>query len=305
MAFEEAAKSFHKAMKGFGTDESRIIKEICSFTNQQRQEIKIKYKTMYGHDLEEDLKSEISGNFLQAVIGLLTPRVEYEATCLRNAMQGLGTKESVLIELLCSKDPYEIEILKDTYARIFQRNLESDIESETSGDLGRILRSLVTCARQRSQVVDQNLAVKEAQELYDAGQGTTGTDEIEFVRIFCTRSFIQLRATFEAYYQICQCDIQKAIKKEMSGDVENAFLAIIKCIRNKSGYFAELLNNAMKGMGTKDNDLIRILVSRSEVDLNEIKQEYKRMYGKSLYDVVKSELSGDYEKLFLNIIGKD
>jgi hypothetical protein len=61
----------------------------------------------------------------------------------------------------------------------------------------------------------------------------------------------------------------------------------------------------MKGLGTKDNDLIRVLVSCAEIDLQAIKTEYKRLYGKNLYDVVKSELSGDYEKLFLTLIGKD
>ena len=60
----------------------------------------------------------------------------------------------------------------------------------------------------------------------------------------------------------------------------------------------------MKGLGTKDEDLIRLLVCRAEVDLQQIKEEYKRLYGKSLYDAVKSELSGDYEKLFLTLIGK-
>ena len=65
---EEAAKSFHKAMKGIGkdlfwnsgsgivvinflilgTDESRIIKEIVKHSNGNRQIIKAKYLTMFG-----------------------------------------------------------------------------------------------------------------------------------------------------------------------------------------------------------------------------------------------------------------
>lgn len=49
------------------------------------------------------------------------------------------------------------------------------------------------------------------------------------------------------------------------------------------------------GLGTNNEDLIRILVSRCEIDLNQIKKEYLRLYGKTLYDAVKSELSGDYE----------
>ncbi len=36
----------------------------------------------------------------------------------------------------------------------------------------------------------------------------------------------------------------------------------------------------------------------------EIKNQYKEHYGKNLYDAIKSELSGDYEKLFLGLIGK-
>ena len=35
-----------------------------------------------------------------------------------------------------------------------------------------------------------------------------------------------------------------------------------------------------------------------------LKQAYHSLYGKSLYDAVKAELSGDYEKLFLQLIGK-
>ena len=45
---EEAAKSLHKSMKGFGTDEARLIKEIVLHSNAQRQLIKQSYMTMYG-----------------------------------------------------------------------------------------------------------------------------------------------------------------------------------------------------------------------------------------------------------------
>lgn len=300
---EETAKSLQKAMKGIGTDESRIVREICSTTKAQRQEVKRAYLTMYGKNLEDDIKSEISGNFLKGVLALLMPNDQYEAQCLRFAMKGIGTNEKVLIELLCSKGAFEIQHLSQTYKKMFDRDLVEDIKSEQSGDLGRLLVSLASGGRDNSQTANIDLAVKEANLLYEAGEGKVGTDELEFIRIFCSRSFAQLKATFEAYEsQNKKTPIEKAIQKETSGKFERALLAFVKTVRNKPGYWAELLHESMKGLGTNNEDLIRILVSRSEIDLAQIKHQYLQLYGKTLHDAVKSELSGDYQKLFLTLI---
>ena len=51
-------------------------------------------------------------------------------------------------------------------------------------------------------------------------------DEIEFIRIFCSRSFAQLRETFIAYRGIADNDVEKAIKKEFGGHMELALLTI-------------------------------------------------------------------------------
>ena len=41
-----------------------------------------------------------------------------------------------------------------------------------------------------------------------------------------SRSFTQLRAVFAEYSKISKNDIEKAIKKEFSGDIEDGMLAI-------------------------------------------------------------------------------
>ncbi|XP_026103707.1 proprotein convertase subtilisin/kexin type 5-like [Carassius auratus] len=60
----------------------------------------------------------------------------------------------------------------------------------------------------------------------------------------------------------------------------------VKSAWNKPALFAEKLYLAMKGLGTDTDTLTRIIVSRSEIDLLKIIQEYKRMYGKTLQEAI-------------------
>ena len=54
---------------------------------------------------------------MKGCLGLLMIPDEYEATCLYNAMKGLGTDEKVMIELLCTKSAYEIRHMKQVFTR--------------------------------------------------------------------------------------------------------------------------------------------------------------------------------------------
>jgi annexin A7/11 len=83
---ETVAKSLHTAMKGIGTDEKRLIKELCSISNEQRQLVKARYITMYGKALDEHIKSETGGYLEKILVALLRPSYEYEALCIQDAV---------------------------------------------------------------------------------------------------------------------------------------------------------------------------------------------------------------------------
>lgn len=60
-------------------------------------------------------------------------------------------------------------------------------------------------------------------------------------------------------------------------------------------FFAECAYKSMVGMGTNDRRLIRVIVTRCEKDMVQIKQEYQRMYGKSLDSAIGGDTSGKYK----------
>lgn len=63
----------------------------------------------------KELKSELSGNFENVVVGFLDSKVKFDAKCLRRAMKGPGTDESVLIEILCTRTNKEIQEIVHAY----------------------------------------------------------------------------------------------------------------------------------------------------------------------------------------------
>ncbi|XP_037659097.1 annexin A13 isoform X1 [Choloepus didactylus] len=296
------AKRLNKACKGMGTDEAAIIEILSSRTSEERQKIKHKYKATYGKDLEEVLKSELSGNFENTALALLDRPSEYAARQLQKAMKGLGTDEAVLIEVLCTATNKEIIAIKEAYQRLFDRSLESDVKDDTSGNLKKILVSLLQANRNEGNDVDKDLAGQDAKALYDAGEGRWGTDELAFNEVLAKRSSKQLRATFQAYQILIGKDIEESIEEETSGDLQKAYLTLVRCAQDREGYFAERLYKSMKGAGTDEKTLIRIIVTRAEIDLQGIKAKFQEKYQKSLSDMVRADTSGDFQKLLVALL---
>lgn len=297
------AQKLRGAMKGAGTNEATVIEVLAHRTIAQRQRIKEAYKKTVGKDLADDLSSELSGNFEAVVLGLLMLAPVYDAYELRNAIKGAGTEEACLIDILASRTNKEIKVISDVYKKEYGKDLEDDVCGDTSGMFKRVLVSLLTAGRDEGNEVDAALASQDAKEIYEAGEAHWGTDEVKFLTVLCVRNRNHLLRVFDEYQKISGRDIEESIKREMSGSLEDAFLAIVKCIRNKPAFFAERLYKSMKGLGTTDSVLIRIMVSRAEIDMLDIKAQFLKMYGKTLHSFIKGDTSGDYRKILLELCG--
>jgi len=302
--YEKEAEALRKAMEGFGTDEDALIKTVTSHKTKERLKIRQAYEEKYNKKLLEDLKSELSGKFEDAMLALFKDPVEYDAECLYLAMKGAGTDEQTLIEIISSRPNWIIEKIKKKYREIYDKNLEEDIKGDTSGDFQKILIALINNERNDNKEVNKeeckNVA-NQLKELKDEDWKIENEGDV-FYKYIITSSQKELSLVAREYYKLTGETILESIEKKFKGDIKELIKTILYSTVSPSEYFATRINKAIEGFGTDNKTLIRILISRCEIDMNLIKRYYKKLYNKDMVDDIKNDISGDYQKLMLELI---
>ncbi|GFX11324.1 annexin A13 [Trichonephila clavipes] len=125
------------------------------------------------------------------------------------------------------------------------------------------------------------------QALFEAGEAQWETEEAAFNTLFAFESYEHLRFVFQEYEDITGRTLSEAIESETSGYLKRALLTIVRCVENTPAYFARKLYRVLKGSTRDDKSLIRIVVSRCEIDMVFIKNEYQKRFKESLEDAIR------------------
>jgi hypothetical protein len=216
-------------------------------------------------------------------------------------MKGLGTDEDTLIEIIGTRPGWMIKNIRTKYTEMFDQDLVEQVESETSGSFKKLLVSLLQGNRSENNCPNIDKCKQDADDLYKATEGWN-TDESVFNKIFVTRSPMELAYIAKYYKEYKGNSILKTIEDEFSGDTEKLYKAIVHAVINPSEYFAKRINEAIKGVGTNENLLIRVVVTRGEIDMPLIKQYYKKLFNKDMIEDIKDDTSGDFQDLLVELV---
>jgi len=151
---EAVARCLHEAMDGFGTNDFQLITLLVAFPLDIPAAVAA-YKRMYKRDLLEDIKGDTSGDYQKALVALVTRvpldpnfvdsgRIAADVEALYNAGEKrLGTDEDAFINILAGRSNAHLVAVNAAYAAAHKNTLNTAIVKETSGNLERVLVSLV------------------------------------------------------------------------------------------------------------------------------------------------------------------
>lgn len=91
----QLAYSVRECMEGFGTNETGLITLLVHLPDFKKEALIKMYKEIHDRDLLDDIASETSGNFKDALLALVKPAPRVWAGALKGAMKGLGTSDEL------------------------------------------------------------------------------------------------------------------------------------------------------------------------------------------------------------------
>ncbi|KAK9466467.1 hypothetical protein V1512DRAFT_263663 [Lipomyces arxii] len=294
-----------KATKGFGTDEKALIRVLAKKTPWQIDALVPAFQRTRNHSLQSVITKEVSGNFRDALLLIVAGPLGADVMNVRSALDGAGTKESLLNDVVLGRTNADLNTIKQLYLQRHLHSLEADIESDLSLKTASFFRMVLACNRMDENFsIDPNRVQMDASDLYQATVAKLGTDENLVSSIFATRSaahLAQVASAFEARYGR---KLSAVISSEFSGHLEDALLHVLKLAVNRPVYCAELLEKSMAGAGTKD-ELLLSRVVRFHWDpalVQQLKGAYHHIYRRDLIERIKSETSGDYERILVAML---
>jgi LysM repeat protein len=272
------------AMVGSGTDEKSIMKTLEGKSREELMQIKEDYKKSYGRTLYTDLKQELSGDDWTQAKALLQDGNVSDADKLKMAMQGLGTDEKAINNVLEGKTKEQIGEIKSEYNKKYG-SLDKELKSELSGERLAEVQSLM-----------ENGKLSPAEKINQAVRGF-GTDEDKLLKTLDGLSPDERKEAKIEYQKKYGKTLASELKEELSG---NTLKKAEILLDNGKMTAAEKIHFATKGAGTNVNEVMEALEKASPAERKNLEAEYKATYGQSLKGLLKSELSGrDEDKALL------
>jgi Annexin len=297
------------ATKGWGANKEKVMDVLTKLDGTQRAKLAARYKELNeGKTLTDLCKKEFSGHFGDAMELLALAPHEAECAMLKKACKGVGSNVPVIWSILGGRTNAEMELLKKTYFRLYNKDLSKLLAKELGGDMERIA---FNCLQASEEVYDAQFhtmdkAASDAETIHKKGQGKLwGTDEKGIFKILCASPAQHVQQINDVYAKKYGYTLYKAMEKELGGmlesNVRDATLHMIGMkLANPYEAMARVFKTATDGIGTNEL-LLTCSTIRYQPLLHHVMGAHIEMSGKTIQERIKSETTGAYKKCLVQV----
>ncbi|XP_057498056.1 annexin D4-like [Actinidia eriantha] len=300
-----------ESFSGFGVDENSLISILGKWNKDEAKTFRtlttffIEDKRNFEKWVVEHL-DQLKREFLrfQGAIVLWTMHPwERDARLINEALIDGPKSYNVLVEIGCTRKSDELFGARKAYHSLYNRSIEEDVASIITGVERKLFVALVSSYRYEGPKVHEETAKSEAKMLYNAvvnaGKKHPLEDE-DVVRILSTRSKIHLKSVFKHYKEISGRDMEENVEAYPS------LIHTVECLSTPHTYFTKVLEEAINLHADEKvkGGLTRVIVTRADVDMKVIKEEYRKKNGGTLINKIEGMANGNFKDFLLTLLAR-
>ena len=281
------------------------------FTRTSNYELQImadEYQKKYETSVFEEINRVIQNKEAKQVCTMLFYNYyELDARILHKALKE-KRDEKVIVEIFASRPYWFLQIVDEEYKRLYGISLKDELAKEKKSDFITFLQCIMTTPRSKtSSIKNEKQAGDAAQEIITKGLKNYGKDVELFKKLFVKSSREDLVAISREYKNMDKKkrNLYDAVDDACPKVTREIIKAIIYAVVLPAHYFAHLLKKSIVGLGTDEETLSRVLVTRHEVDMDLIRYYYKAETKNELIDDIKGDTSGTYMKILTKLAFSD
>ncbi|KAE8656286.1 Annexin D6 [Hibiscus syriacus] len=215
------------------------------------------------------------------------PSVSEDCEQLRKAFSGWGTNEDLIIDILGHRNAEQRNLIRKFYAETYGEDLLKSLDKELTSDFERLVTLWTLDPAER----DAHLA-------NEATKRWTSSNQV-LMEIACTRSANQLLHARQAYHARYKKSLEEDLLVPLvsayryEGDEVNMSLAKTE---------AKFLHEKISEKAYSDDDVVRVLGTRSKAQINATLNYYKNAHGKDIIEDLEDDPKDDFLALLRSTV---
>ena len=245
------------------------------------------------NDLIYSIKEILSPELKQISLLLFNSLIENICIELNSCFNSIGNDIENLIEIIITIPNYLINNVCECYYKKFNEKLIENFNEENF--IEKIFIEIFNSKRNEKIYPNNNELNNIINDLYE------NFNENKIINIFCNKSYIEILMICYLFEKKYNKKIEEFVNEKIENNnnyFEFFVLNLIDYITNPSNYFAKKIHKM------KNRNIFRILIMRYEINMNDIKEEYKKLYKIELEDEIQNKFNGNLGKALIYLINR-